>query len=322
MQTRSTTVVRGAIAGFGGALALALWFLGVDIVQGRPFATPAFVAGALLGHPVNGGGIGGVAAYTVLHFGVFVLLGITVAWIFERFDARVRTLFGLVLGFLLFDAMFYVGVLATGVDVVRSLGWPQVLAGNLLAGVVLMNVLSRSAPGEKLTWSAILAEHRIVREGLFAGFIGAAAVAVWYLALDAVRGQILFTPAAFGSAFLLGARGIAEVQITAMTVAGYSLLHLGVFLSLGFLASALAVAAEKQPPLILGFVLLFAVIEVMFIGMMAIAANWLLDALAWWTIGVANLIAAAAIGAYLWHEHPLLQEELSHDVEEEMARQI
>jgi len=102
---------------------------------------------------------------------------------------------------------------------------------------------------------------------------------------------------------------------------GYTLLHVGVFLALGFLASALAVAAEKQPPLIFGFVLLFVVIEVLFIGVTAIAANWLLDALAWWTIAVANLVAAAAIGAYLWHEHPILQEELSHDIEEELARQ-
>jgi hypothetical protein len=184
-----------------------------------------------------------------------------------------------------------------------------------------MNALSRSQSGEKQNWTSILAEHRIVKEGLLAGFIGAAAVAVWYLALDAVRGQVLFTPAAFGSAFLLGARGIAEVQITATTVVGYTLVHAVVFLALGFLASALAVAAEKQPPLILGFVMLFAVIEVLFIGMTAIMANWLLDALAWWTIAVANLVAAAAIGAYLWHEHPLLAEELGHDVEEELVRQ-
>jgi hypothetical protein len=25
------------------------------------------------------------------------------------------------------------------------------------------------------------------------------------------------------------------------------------------------------------------------------------------------------MGAYLWHEHPLLQEELSHNVEEDLA---
>lgn len=322
METHRSTLVRGAIAGFFGALALALWFLVIDAVQSQPFATPSFLAGALLGREVNGAGPALIAGYTAIHFLSFIAVGVVVAWLFDTFDARPRTLFGLVLGFLLFDAVFYFGVVATGVDVVRGVGgWPQLLAGNLFAGLALMNVLSRMEPGPKPTWSQILAEHRIIREGLVAGAIGAIAVAVWFLALDAARGQILFTPAAFGSAVLSGARGVAEVQITAATVLGYTGIHVLAFLLLGFLASALAVAAEKNPPLILGFVLLFAVIEVFFIGIMAIAANWLLGALAWWTIVVANLVAAAAMGAYLWFEHPVLQEELTHDLEEELVQQ-
>jgi hypothetical protein len=318
-QHRPPLLVRGFAAGFLGALALALWFLAVDIVQGRPFATPSFVASALLGREMGGTTLTLIAAYTFIHFATFVLVGIMVAWLFDRIDARPRTLFGLVLGFLLFDGMFYFGVVATGVDVVRQLGWPHVLAGNLLAGLVVLSTLSRLEPGPKPRWSQILAEHRIIKEGLYAGAIGAISVALWFLTVDASRGQVLFTPAALGSAILMGARGVAEVHITAATVLSYTLIHVAAFLLVGFLASALAVAAEKEPPVILGFVLLFAVFEVTFIGLLAIMANWLLGALAWWTIAVANLVAAAAMGAYLWHEHPLLQEELSHNVEEDLA---
>lgn len=319
--TRSNALVRGALAGFFGALTLAVWFLIVDAVQGQPFATPSFLAAAVLGREVNGAGFGLVAGYTALHFLVFIVVGVTVTWLFDRLDARPRTLFGLVLGFLLFDAVFYFGLVTTGVDVISRLGgWPMVLVGNLLAGLVLFGVLSRMEPGEKQSWGEILAEHRVIKEGLCAGLLGAATVAAWFLALDAARGQILFTPAAFGSAILTGARGIAEVEITAATVLGYTAIHLGAFLVLGFLASALAVAAEKNPPIILGFVLLFAVIEALFIGVMAIAANWLLGALTWWTIVVANLVAAAAMGAYLWFEHPILQDELTHDLEEELVQ--
>jgi fermentation-respiration switch protein FrsA (DUF1100 family) len=319
MQGRPPLLVRGFTAGFLGALALALWFLAVDIVQGQPFATPGFVAGALLGRQVGGTTLALIAAYTLIHFATFVLVGIAIAWLFDHIDARPRTLFGLVVGFLLFDGVFYFGLVATGINVVRELGWPQVLAGNLLAGLIVMSTLSRMEPGPKPRWSQILAEHRIVKEGLYAGAIGAVSVALWFLAVDAARGQILFTPAALGSALLMGARGVAEVQITAATVLSYTLIHAAAFLLVGFLVSTLAVAAEKQPPIILGLALLFAVFEATFIGLLAIMANWLLGALAWWTIAVANLVAAAAMGAYLWHEHPLLQEELTHNVEEDLA---
>lgn len=317
-QDRPSLLVRGVTAGIAGALALALWFLAVDLLQGRPFATPSFVAGTLLGREFEGATALGIMVYTLIHFAAFAAVGVLTAFLFDRLDARPRTLFGLILGFLLFDGVFYFGVVATGVNVVTELGWPAVLLGNLLAGLALMNVLSRLEPGPKTSWAQILAEHRVIREGLFAGLIGAISVAIWFLVLDLVRGQVLFTPAALGSAVLYGARGVAAVQITAATVLGYTVLHVAAFLMLGFLASTLAVAAERRPELILGLVLLFVVLEAAFIGFVAIAANWLLGALEWWTIAVANLIAAAAMGAYLWNEHPILQAELGHNVEQEL----
>ena len=318
-QDRSPLLLRGFVAGFLGALTLALWFLVVDIAQGQPFATPNFVAGALLGRQIGGTTLMLVAAYTLVHFAAFILVGVLIAWLFDHLDARPRTLFGLVLGFLLFDGMFYFGVVATGVDVVRALGWPQVLVGNLLAGLVVLSTLSRMEPGPKPRWSEIMSEHRVVKEGLYGGLIGAVAVALWFLAVDAARGQAFFTPAALGSALLMGARGVAEVQITVATVLGYTTIHIAAFLLAGLLASALAVAAEKEPHVLLGFVLLFVVLEAFFIGLMAAMANWLLGALSWWTVAVANVVAAAAIGAYLWHEHPLLQADLGHNGEEELA---
>jgi hypothetical protein len=171
-----------------------------------------------------------------------------------------------------------------------------------------------------VSWRQLWREHRIIRESIVAGLLGAVSVAVWFLALDFARGTLFFTPAALGSAIFLGARGVAEVQLTITTILGYTILHVGAFLTVGLIAAALADAAEKDPPLLLGLGLLFVTFEALFIGFMAIAATWLLDALAWWTIAIANLIAAAAMGAYLWHEHPVLREELSHDLEEELVQ--
>ena len=47
--------------------------------------------------------------------------------------------------------------------------------------------------------------NRILREGFIAGCIGAASVAVWFLIVDTINGQPLFTPAMLGSAVFWGA---------------------------------------------------------------------------------------------------------------------
>lgn len=321
MQRLSPTVTRGAVAGFLAATALAIWFLVVDVLQATPLYTPLFVASALAGFDAVEMSLGLLFMYTALHFGTFILVGVFTSWALERTRTTPHFLLGLVLGFLLFDLVFYMGVIVTGVNVVRTLGWPQVLVGNLIAGVTLMGYLNVTGPGVRLSWRQLIREHQTLREGLVGGLLGAVAVMIWFLAMDLVRGQLLFTPAALGSAIFFGARGVAEVQLTAVTIVGYTLLHVTAFLAVGFLASALALAAERNPHVVLGLGLLFVTFEVLFIGLLAIIATWLLDALNWWAIFAANLIAAAVMGAYLWHEHPKLREELDHNVEEEMFQE-
>ncbi len=321
MQRPSPTVTRGAIAGFLAATALALWFLVIDLLQSNPLYTPAFVASALAGLERIDMSFGLIAMYTALHFGIFILLGIAINWVLVRTGTTPHFLLGLVLGFLLFDLVFYLGVIVTGVDVVNVLGWPQVLVGNLIAGATMFGYLNVTGPGVRLSWRELLREHQTLREGLAAGLLGAFAVIAWFFVMDLFRGRVLFTPAALGSAIIFGARGVAEVEITIATVLGYTLMHFIAFLTVGLVASALATAAEKQPHVLLGLGLLFVTFEVLFIGLLAIAARWLLDALNWWAILAANLIAAVAMGAYLWHGHPKLREELDRNVEEEMFQE-
>ncbi len=315
----SGSVSRGAVAGLVGAAALALWFLAIDLARATPFYTPTFVASALLN--LHGAQPGAVllAMYTAFHFTVFILVGIAVSWTLDRAHIPPYFLLGLVLGFLLFDMIFYAGVIVTGTNVVRELGWPAVLAGNLIAGSVLMRYLYMTSPWPKARLRDALREHRTIREGLVAGLLGAVAVMVWFLVLDLVHGRMFFTPGALGSAIFFGARGVHEVQITLETVLGYTGLHVVAFLAVGLIASALTEAARREPPLLLGMVLFFVTLEVMFIGLLAIVAAWLLDAIQWWTIIVGNLIAALVMGGYLLHEHPELREHLSHDLEEELV---
>lgn len=314
-------IVRGIIAGFAGATALALWFLVIDGVAGRPFYTPAFLAAVVTGREVVLLSVWGVAIYTILHYAGFLLVGMGAAWVMDRLETLPGVLLGVILGFLLFDLVFYGSVWITGVDVVSQLGWPAVLAGNVVAGMALMGTLSLLGPTRPVSWRTVLQQHRILREGLYAGLIGAGAVAAWFLILDLAQGRIFFTPGALGSALFFGARSAEAVQVSAVTVLGYTGLHVTAFLAVGLVAAALVTEAEEwASAVILGAILLFVTFETFFIGLLAIVAQWLLAVLPWWSIAVGNLLAAASMGYYLWREHPALGRAFQErEMEEELV---
>lgn len=304
---------RGLIAGALGAAAMAIWFLVIDAALGVPFRTPALLASSLMGVEGFESRPGLIALYTLIHFAAFMVVGVLATWVVVRMQAAPGILLGLVLGFILFDIVFYASVYVTGIDVVAELGWIEVLVGNLIAGVSIMGYLYLTGATRPVTWWEALADHDIVREGIVAGLVGAVAVAFWFLVVDLIQGRPFFTPGALGSALFLGASEVEMVQVTVGTVVGYTLFHLAAFTVVGLVASVIVAEAENTPPLILGAILLFVVFEAMFLGLLAIVAEFLLGPLAWWSIAVGNLLAVVAMGFYLWKKHPGLRAALAAD---------
>ena len=318
---KRSLLARGAIAGGCAALVLVLWFLAADLAAGQLFRTPAFLARMLFGVSGDGLGVVGVILYTIVHFAVFIVVGIVTAWLAERLEVVPGVLLGIVLGFALFELLFYGSLVVTGTNVVRELGWPLVLVGNIVAGLVLFGVLATMDGVKFLDWRGLLAHHPTVREGLMAGLVGAVVVALWFMIIDFAAGRPFFTPAALGSAVFLGANSVANVQITPAMVLGYTLIHVTAFLVTGLVAAGIIAAAEETSEVIvLGGVLLFFVFEVFSIGMIAMIWSWLVDVLSWWTIAAANLLAAVSMGIYLARRHRKLVYDLTHhDLEEELA---
>jgi len=304
---------RGILAGLVGATAMALWFLIVDASQGVPFRTPSLLANSLLGVSDLSGRLGPIIFYTIIHYAVFLLVGVGAVWVIRALNVAPGLLLGVVLGFILFDVVFYGSIYVTGLDVVDELGWLEVLTGNLIAGISLMGYLHLTGEVQPITWWQVLAEHKVVREGIVTGLIGAGIVATWFLAVDAARGTLLFTPGALGSAIFLGASQVAGIEINFWTVAGYTVIHVMAFLVAGLLASAIVWESEKTPPLLLGAVLLFVTFVALFLGLLAVVAEFLLGPLAWWSIAVGNLLAVLAMGYYLWTRHPKLRDALAAD---------
>jgi hypothetical protein len=144
---------------------------------------------------------------------------------------------------------------------------------------------------------------RIVTEGIATDAIGAGTVALWFLCWDLARGAPLLTPSLLGGALFDGVRDASAVQITPRLVLGYSLVHGAAFGLFGVAAAALLAAADRQPVLRVGLFLLFCCFEIFALALIAVLAEWLLEALPWWSIAAGNVLAAGAMLGFLLRRH-------------------
>jgi hypothetical protein len=150
---------------------------------------------------------------------------------------------------------------------------------------------------------------RLYGEGIIAGVIGAATVALWFFIVDLLSGRPLYTPTVLGTA--LFGRGVplgdvALLPVSLEMVLMFTWVHGLAFAAIGGLAARLLGMAERNPSIGFGILLLFVVFEAGFtIGAMLLAAP-ILKALTWPAVLVANLLAAAAMAGYFWRRHPTL----------------
>jgi putative oxidoreductase len=155
--------------------------------------------------------------------------------------------------------------------------------------------------------------HPILRKGVVAGVIGATCVAVWFFIVDMIAGQPLFTPATLGHALLTVLKPTPEWANQTATVIAYTVFHYLAFIGIGIIAAVVASWASTEPAIIIGFIILAVAFEVGFYGLVAVLQLVTpLGALAWYQVMIGNLIAAVAMGTYLWRVHPLLREQLTH----------
>lgn len=70
----------GAIAGAFGAAAVALWYFVIDMLRGLPMHTPNLIAQVLFGTGRSDAGeFGTLAVVTVVHFAVYMVVGVVLA---------------------------------------------------------------------------------------------------------------------------------------------------------------------------------------------------------------------------------------------------
>jgi hypothetical protein len=305
-RSQSHALVHGAIGGVVAGLVVALWFLAVDLVAGRPFQTPTRLADAVIG----GGHAPGarlLLAYTVLHFGVFAALGVAAASFLRAIAVPPGLAVGAIFGVVVLTAVHYGALLVTGGRVLDVLPAVHVVVANLLGGMAMMSYLHLATRASTPLGYGVLREHKIVARGLVTGLIGAGAVAVWFLILDVARGQPFFTPAALGAALLLGATSPADVQVSLPLVAAYTVLHCAAFVAIGVAVEWVAERVERAPAVLRAGVLTFVLLEGLFIGVVGALSQWVLGALGYWAVAIANLLALSSMAVWVLATHPRLR---------------
>lgn len=303
----------GVVAGLLAGAVVALWFLVVDLAAGDPFGTPAELARILFEQPGATGNGFLVAAYSFLHFGTFVVLGVATAWFLRLAGIAPGWLVGLVFGIGVLNGVHYSSLLITGSDALTVLAWPHVVGANLLAGLVLMTYLHRASESESPLGLGVLRGRPVLTDGLVTGVLGAAAVALWFFLLDIAAGEPFRTPAALGSALFLGAGSPAEVQLNVGIVAAYTTFHFAAFAAVGVGFVLVARQLERIPPLTYLVVLAFIVVEAVSFGFLVSFGEWVVGELSLWAIGVGNLLGVGGMVWWIWRTHPLLRRRVAEE---------
>jgi hypothetical protein len=151
-----------------------------------------------------------------------------------------------------------------------------------------------------------MAQRSVLREGIVAGVIGAAVVAVWFLAFDIARGKPLFTPGLLGAFVFQGVTSPVGLEPALGPIVGYTILHGLAFIAFGVIAASIMAASEQEPNLFIAFVILFACFEAAFFALVGAVSQSMLGALVWWAVLIGNLLASVAMIGYLLRAHSAL----------------
>jgi hypothetical protein len=141
---------QGFITGLVGAVAVAVWFLIVDSIAGRPFYTPAVLGSAAtlgLRDPTEVViSLQSVGAYTAFHFLAFFAVGIVAAALAEEASRTLDVLWLAAEVFLVFEIGFYGGIAIVFTPLLGELTWINVAAGNFIASASMGFYLWRTHP--------------------------------------------------------------------------------------------------------------------------------------------------------------------------------
>ncbi len=228
-NTTGEFLLESLYAGVLGGSAVALFFLVADLLDGQPFFTPSLI-GSVMFHGVSAEDVAkvhvdAVAYFSIVHIAAFTALGGAISLLVHEVELQSRhPVVVLLVLFAVIEAAFFVVAPLAMPGVIARLGMARVAAANLLAAgtMALFFMLSHRAGA----WKKV--KHttpELIVDSLYSGVLGGSAVAAFFLVVDLLDRQPLFTPSLMGSVLF---HGVAAQDVTAVhlgAVAYFSLLH-------------------------------------------------------------------------------------------------
>ncbi|GLC23887.1 DoxX family protein [Roseisolibacter agri] len=216
-----------------------------------------------------------------------------------------------------FGALALAGLMVPAALTEWMRGGGQVWLPLLILALLLVVAWRRNATSVRARGAAFAAApHRTLYDGILAGLVGAAVIALWFLVIDTIDGRPLFTPATLGRGMLgVLAPGREDLSVGTL-VSAYTVFHVAAFIVVGLLAAFVADVAEREPSILFGFLLLFAVVEVgiyVLVAILDVASP--LGSHAWLPIMVGNLIAVLTMSAVFWRRRPALREQFRRSLD-------
>jgi len=146
-----------------------------------------------------------------------------------------------------------------------------------------------------------LRPSEVTRQGLYTGLVGGSVVGVWFLMLDAVLREPLYTPATLGMILFQGGigTGIGSVDVALLPALGYGIWHFAFFMLAGVLMWRHFDISATAQFLLLQLLCVSGALDLSLIVMAVSLESWILRELTWWAIVIGNGFAAAAMGGYL-----------------------
>jgi hypothetical protein len=155
------------------------------------------------------------------------------------------------------------------------------------------------------------ARKDMIWQGLVAGFIGYATVALAVGIGDALQGRSFFyTVSLLGGWLFYGQYDPSDVLIWPGAIFAYNGLHLVVFLTFGLVGSWLANVAERGPLFWYGSLVLYLMVFIhLFAGVVQMTEP-MRAGISMLQVTIPSLLAGALMSAYLLRMHPLLRREM------------
>jgi hypothetical protein len=307
-KTRNEFLLEALYAGIFSGSAVALLFLLLDTLDGRPLFTPSLLGSVLfLGIDAQDVTVrfDAIVYFSVMHMAVFTALGAAISFVVHEIELHSRhPSLLLVLIFVFIEAAFFVVAPLMLPGVIEQLGTVRVGVANLMAATALTSffVITHHAKTRGMF------QHQggdFVFDVFYSAACGGSAVALFFLLTDGLSGDPFFTPALIGHVLFLGASAETVVDPQLAGAAAYIIpLHFAWSLGVAGVVTWMVHNIElrsRHPVEVL--LVLFVVIEVCFLLVVPVLLPGVIARIGIIRMLFANLLAASAMSFFFVWSH-------------------